>query len=116
MTRTNFPYGSSVKINNPRFKRKSFYFLRLEKGQAVIFFWGVSDKASFTLLVNPLKVFRKKQKTISPERLVLLTQALFELKEARVVAEENHIHSFPIDPGDGDELVCVRCNQIFKRK
>ncbi len=116
MVRTRYPYGTRVRLSNPKYKRKIFYFLRLEKEQAVIFNWGQSDSSSFALFVNPLKVFRKKDKVLSPSRLALLARAVLDAKAETV--EENCIHSFPIELGleeSPDELVCVKCNHSFKR-
>ena len=73
MTRTKAPYeyGTFVKTTSPWYKRKTFQFLRLEKGKAIIFHQGKSERSSFALKLSISKVFKVKGRTIKDVKITL---------------------------------------------
>ncbi len=56
-----YEYGDLLRINNPlsRYKRKTYKYVRMENGLAVIFYKGDTEKSTFFLLVSPSKIYRK---------------------------------------------------------
>jgi len=118
MIRTNYPYGTRVRLSNPRYKRKKFYFLRLENGQAVIFNWGQSEKSSFALFTNPLKVFRAKEKALSSEKLQALRLAVESIPQQKEeINNKPQLHKHTFDPEKQwmVEQVCTGCDKTFKQ-
>jgi len=63
-TKRPFVYGDILRINNPhpRYKRKTYKFIRMENGLAVIYHEGETENSKFFLLVNPSKLYFKLSK------------------------------------------------------
>ncbi len=111
MIGTKYPYGTAVKIQNDRYRTKTFRFLNLFQGQSVLYFAGRTEKASFYLLVDPRKVYScKNKKQIQ----------FFVSEKAETVHLENneprvHKHSFPSGEEFEDDQVCQGCGRVFKK-
>lgn len=62
MRRTKFkfgirlPYWEPCRLKNKKYRHNVFRFLRIEKGEAVIFYSGRSRVSTFTLFVDPNKI------------------------------------------------------------